>query len=353
MKRSFIILFFLCVSFFRVNAQNAIPITLDKDEEVPVDIYGCNLTFKKGGAAGNIRVDINLKYDGDESGNNVVLLFNKKYESEKELKKDLKMKNKTFPKITFDKKKLKNIVVNKIDIGGLNDLKILEINDDANLFKSDLDTTAIITLPVYFGKYKGKSKTKLIITDYQNMNFKIKIPEPKDTVYPNLLQAYEKLEKNVKNAAPLCPNKAHKEPQKMKQYKNDKDSLITAINKNSTYVYGQNRDNYEKLLKKVQNIEIKEEDCGRHKVAATPAKPVHSHNQYCNNKTLADIWLKLNGILVDLRKGRKTKSEAINEANGYYDACTSCPNLNKLWKKGGNDKKVIEDSYTRIKNFSK
>lgn len=337
MKRVlFLFIFSACIA--NVFAQDII---LLNQEDTTVRRSSCEIQFRKRGAGGNTSLEIKIKnynYDG------VVLLFNQKC-TEKELKK--RKINKDFPKIYFEKK--------------YNGTK--EINDSVDIEKSvllkrgsaltplpsvdiRLGKDKDIEIPLYFGTIKKK---KIYLTKNDKLRFIVRIPEPKDTVYSNLLQAYEKLERNVKNAAPLCPNKAHKEPQKMKQYKNDKDSLITAINNNSTYVYGQNRDNYEKLLKDVQNIEIKEEDCGRHKVAATPAKPVHSC-QYCN-MSLDDIYNKIEDIFYGLRKGSINKTKAGEDADKYYKACMSCPNLNKLWKKGGNVKKNIDEDYQAIKTF--
>lgn len=343
MKR-ILLLFIFSACIANVFAQDII---LLNQEDTIVPRSSCEIQFTKRGSAGNTSLEITIKntrYDG------AVLLFNQKC-TEKELKK--RKINKDFPKIYFDKiyngtNEINNFIENlekSVLLKPGSDPARLPSVDNIRLGKDkDID----IEIPLYFGTIKKK---KIYLTKNDKLRFIVRIPEPKDTVYSNLLQAYEKLERNVKNAAPFCPNKAHKEPQKMKQYKNDKDSLITAINNNSTYVYGQNRDNYEKLLKDVQNIEIKEKDCGRHKVAATPAKPVHSC-QYCN-MSLDDIYRKIEEILYGLRKGSINKTKAGEDADKYYKACMSCPNLNKLWKKGGNVKKNIVEDYQNIKDFKK
>lgn len=348
MKRSFIILFFLCVSLFRVYAQDAIEILLDKDE-VSKTIYGCNLTFTRGGTAGNSRVDIKIKNNSSD----VVILFNRNY-NEKELKKELKKKNRTFPSITYDKFYRGTKGVNSNYVTGLNDIVRLEQGSVANLPSQSISTIAKIRLPLYLGKYKGKKKSKLIINDFKDIPFVIRIPEQIDNDYPELLRRYEELNNNVKKASPFCNNPAHTESRKLEEkYQKDKEQIIAEINNKLVSVYGPtNINNYNNLYNKVQGIVFEERDCGRHKVASTTTKSVH-HCAYCD-KSLDYINNEIDGLYNKLRTGKISQSKAEDEAEKIISACNTrdCP-LNAKWKKGGNIRKRIEGTYQDIKNFNK
>ena len=167
-----------------------------------------------------------------------------------------------------------------------------------------------------------------------------------------MLRRYEELNNNVKKASPFCNNPAHKESHILKEkYRTDKEQLIADINNKVVSVFGQAREKYNDLQDKVHKISFIEEDCGKHKVASTTTKIVHSC-PYCN-KSLNDINSEMEAIYLKLNRGRIDRTKALEDAKKLYSACTTCPNLNKLWRKGGNVKQNVEETYKRIETFKK
>ena len=102
----------------------------------------------------------------------------------------------------------------------------------------------------------------------------------------------------------------------------------------------------------MEHIEIKEEDCGKHKVASTTTKIVHSC-PYCN-KSLHDINVEMEAIYLKLNRGKINQSKAEADAEKIISACNTrdCP-LNAKWKKGGNIRKKIERHHQNIKDYKK
>lgn len=344
MKRVlFLFIFSACIA--NVFAQDII---LLNQEDTTVYRYDCGIQFTKRGSAGNTSLEITIKYTGYDG---VVLLFNQKC-TEKELKK--RKINKNFPKIYFDEIYNGTNEINKF-IAGLEKSVLLKPGSDPTRLPSVYDIRSEkdidIKIPLYFGTIKKK---KIYLTKNDELLFRVRIPAPLDNDYSQFLLDYEELNNDVMNAAPFCPNKAHKESQDIEKYKEKQEQLVKKIKEKQTRVFGQtNIDNYKDLLKKVENIKFEEKDCGRHKGVQISTKQAHSCNVCINNKTLDDISRKLMVISNKLYNRTIDKSKALKDAEELYKACTtsSCSIFNSLWKKGDKKiKKTIEDYYNDIKN---
>lgn len=344
MKRVlFLFIFSACIA--NVFAQDrVVDIELDQNDS-PIKHMGCELTIKKWGAgsASSSGLDLTIK---NTQNPDVIFLFDKSY-SQKQLK-NLKKTLDNFPKIVY-KTKEDCRYVKELQSKGIQKLD----NGYSATIPISLNTQGIvrIELPLYIASYKNKKKKEVTINDLSVLTLNITVPkEEEDKDYTNFELRYNDLMTKIKKSSPFCINSKHTDSrQLMNDYQNELKKLANEI---SPKLVGHSRvEDYQNLSNAINNFKFDTYDCGRHNVATTSTKSVHSC-PYCN-MSLEDIDKAIEGIYLQLIRGKIDKAKALEDARKFYNACNKCDKLIPLWKKGGNVRTIIEKNFDSIKRFKK
>ena len=346
MKRV-LLLFILSACIANVFAvDRTINISLEQNDST-IPFINCKFTITKRGTAGSSRLELTIK---NTKNSNVIFLFDQSYSQ-----KQLKNLNKTFhdfPQIVYSRKEYKGPKDSCNYVEGLNGIKKLDNGCSATISISiNPEGVGRIELPLYEASYNNKKKKKATINDCHVLTLNITVPkEEEDKEYEGFVQRYNNLIEEIKKSSPFCINSKHTDSrQLMNDYQNELKKLANEI---SPKLMSHSRvEDYQNLSNAINNFKFDTYDCGRHNVATTSTKSVHSC-PYCN-MSLEDINNAIEEIYLKLIRGKIDKAKALEDARKFYNACNKCDKLIPLWKKGGNVRTKIEKNFDSIKRFKK
>ncbi len=347
--KKILICLLLCMVGLGASADEQRKVTLSADHnKEAINLSYCNIF-------------INLRQADDESGevsielenlseSKALILFDRSY-MEKQVKK-------LTPKMQFDKK-----------FGGTKGKRVIEAcseqltsvmqfrpSDKYPLpaFRVENEATKVVTLPVYIAKYKGKN---LILMEKQIIQLDIEAELKPSAEYVRMNTQCEQLIREIERTG-VCPNKSHrtsvdKQKEEYQKKIDDLKSKIDAIISSHGWNDGDNgARRYRELKSKLDNVEIAERDCGRHKAIGGGG----GHKcTYCG-WSLQQIYHKLDDLYKKVYSSgdrKAAKAGVMAQVNALYNCCTDarCSKHSAQWKKGGDYKNKIVERYNRINSL--
>ena len=210
-----------------------------------------------------------------------------------------------------------------------------------------------VTLPLYIAKFKGDSK--LILLERQVIELDVETELKPSAEYTELSNEVENLETKPEMTY-ICTNKAHR-PNADKQ-REALQEKIGALKERADKVIEQHGwsegdggyTRYNDLKARLDKVELKERDCGRH----SKAQPAHQC-AYCN-LSLQQIFHRLDDLYKKIYSSgdrKAAKASVASQVEALYNCCndTRCSKHASQWKKGGDYKTKINNIYNRINSL--
>ena len=300
----------------------------------------------------NIIVSLHEDYDGqyevsfqieNTSNDKVLCLFDRPYDK-KALKKQSIVYDKSYPSAKEEIQKCFGLPRScRLSPSDKEEVTTLS-SYDGRPFK--------IILPIYIAKPVKRGRyaieERVIIT----LNIEVELKPDED--FLRLSKAAEELIDEI-NRQTFCSNKNHigDSAEKLRGiYKRSIQKLIEEIEKvrqKKGYMSSSKKyKEYDPILQKLKSIDLKKmtvESCSNDKVrkrVRSTSRNVHKC-KYCN-LSLAQIYSKMENCYIDLHNGKKSKGQAMVEADALY----SCAMKNKTRPRGSYLSR-ISDYYRKIK----
>lgn len=358
MKTRILFVFWLCLSFCYVQADEKVSITLDDEHQKQTMEYPglCNIFIYKGETDKEDMTQVTVQIE-NLSESNYIILFDRAY-SEKNLKSMSIVFHKNFP----GRKGERNIE----SFSDSREIVVVEPGQKRMIPKLQIaiGETKTCSLPLYVARNKDTKflsitigKEKMEILDKTIIELDIKVEQKDDEDFLKLNNQYESLVKELSNISFInCPTNKHSSSLKkqeapyLQKIKDLEEAINTTFSAKEVSHESKAYDSYQELKQKVAEIDLKSYEKKCEKRHGTTSD---SHKCKDCSLTLEQIFKTLERSYKKLHQRQISKDEALAEANRLYNACTkgSCPNLKAKWNNGGTYRTSIENYYNRIINF--